>query len=380
MRLVRLVATLFLGSACSSSASAPSGEGDPKSAAGSRAASSGSSEDHGQSDGGVAHASPNGNASDAGPPDDASFANDVTPSPPPVGAGHVLFRLSDGHWHRLLAQAGNAPEDVTSSLDAFSGGSDDQMNVSKDGAWLVSIGSRFGCSAGSCLARFRADLTEGEPVTISGSAITTGDGRPAVASDGNVIVYPARGPHALDLYAIKRAPGGLWGTPVLLTGASSFDFHHDVAIAWDGSRVVCDCGADEYGAPPTSICEVNTDGSGFHQVLGPADGPDQSTGHALHHADYTPEGDIVFEADWPSEQVWKISRGSAAPVKISPANEGDDNSPCALPDGRIVSLWLGRPGNTSGGHEIKAMNADGSGTVMLLTDVDVVDIGMGCGN
>jgi hypothetical protein len=143
---------------------------------------------------------------------------------------------------------------------------------------------------------------------------------------------------------------------------------------------VFDCGADKYGAPPTSICEVGTDGSGFHEVLGPANGPDQSSQHALHHADYTPQGDIVFEADWPSEQVWKLSRGSTSPVKISPADEGDDNSPCVLPDGRIVSLWLGRPGNTQNGHEIKAMNADGSGTVMLLTDVDVVDIGMGCGN
>jgi hypothetical protein len=57
----------------------------------------------------------------------------------------------------------------------------------------------------------------------------------------------------------------------------------------------------------------------------------------------------------------------------------NDNSPCVLPDGRIVSLWLGRPGNRNGVHELKVMNEDGSRARMLLENVDVDDIGTGCG-
>ena len=57
---------------------------------------------------------------------------------------------------------------------------------------------------------------------------------------------------------------------------------------------------------------------------------------------------------------------------------GYDSSPCVLPDGRIVSLWLDRP-EGSGAHEMKVMAADGRIFFMLLPDVDVLDGGIGCG-
>ena len=56
----------------------------------------------------------------------------------------------------------------------------------------------------------------------------------------------------------------------------------------------------------------------------------------------------------------------------------NDNSPCVLPDGRIVSLWLDRPDGPSV-HELKVMSADGASFEMILPDVDVLDIGLGCG-
>jgi hypothetical protein len=345
------------------------------SAASCSSSSGGSSAGSGSS-GDPNHPLPDGQAGDGFvvPPDGGLLDVDSGKPPPPLGDGRVVVRLPDTRWHRLLAKVGSSPEDVSIGMDKISAGSDSFVNVSKDGDWLVASGSRFSCGSGSCLVIFSGDLSKGEAVLSGGTAITTGEGRPAVASGGNVVVYPAGGPHPMDLYALKRT-GGVWGTPVLLTGASSFDYHHDVAIAWDGSRVVFDCGADKYGAPPTSLCEVATDGSGFHEVLGPTDPRD-----ALHHPDYTPEGDIVFETNYPAELVFKLARGASQAMRISPADESNDNSPCVLPDGRIVSLWLGRPGNTTNAHEIKVMNADGSGTGMLLTDVDVVDIGMGCGN
>jgi hypothetical protein len=73
---------------------------------------------------------------------------------------------------------------------------------------------------------------------------------------------------------------------------------------------------------------------------------------------------------------WLLPAGASTPVLLG--DYGNDNSPCVLPDGQIVSLWLGRPGS-SGLHEIKLMNADGSAYVMVLADQDVVDAGLGCG-
>jgi hypothetical protein len=204
----------------------------------------------------------------------------------------------------------------------------------------------------------------------------TASPRAAIASGGALIVYPRQGPHAIDLYA-STLNGSTWGTPLLLTGSSSFQYHHDVAISDDGTKIVFDCGADPYGQPPTSICEVGTDGTGFRVVAHPNDGPDQSNNHACHHPDYAPDGSIVFEADYLGEQVWRKS-GTQAPVRVSPSDVHNDNSPCVLPDGRIASLWLNAPGNTRGYHELKIMDPDGSNGVMVLTGQDIVDIGMGC--
>ena len=123
---------------------------------------------------------------------------------------------------------------------------------------------------------------------------------------------------------------------------------------------------------------MGTDGTGFRVVLTPADSPGDlpDTGD-LHSPDYAPDGGIVFEAGWEGEEIWRLPAGAAEPVKITNVFN-NDNSPCVLPDGRIASLWLNRPGG-SGEHELKVMSSDGSDYFMLLPDIDVADIGIGCG-
>ena len=54
----------------------------------------------------------------------------------------------------------------------------------------------------------------------------------------------------------------------------------------------------------------------------------------------------------------------------------NDNAPCVLPDGRIASLWLNRPGSESQ-HELKVMTPDGSSYAMLVTGVDIEQLGCG---
>jgi hypothetical protein len=124
---------------------------------------------------------------------------------------------------------------------------------------------------------------------------------------------------------------------------------------------------------------VGSDGTNFRVLLRPSDAPaGYPTTGALHHPDYAPDGSIIFEGDWGGEQIWRLPPGAAEPILIT--NEfGNDNSPCVLPDGRIVSLWLERPEGSSV-HEIKVMAGDGSSFAIVLPDVDVLDAGLGCGS
>jgi hypothetical protein len=128
---------------------------------------------------------------------------------------------------------------------------------------------------------------------------------------------------------------------------------------------------------------VGIDGNGFRVVARPSDSAGAPSDSYLNHPAYGVGGAYVFEANWPSgigggqsEQVWKLQTGSAA--ALLSRDRYDDNSPCTLPQGRIASLWLGRPGNTDNKHELKIMSADGSGEIMPLLDQDVIDADLSC--
>jgi hypothetical protein len=294
-----------------------------------------------------------------------------------VNTGHIAWRSADGRIYRVGAQEGAAPEDLSARLNALSRGSNDRsLSISPDGAWMVLETDRFGIGDWTALALVRSDLSSGEAIRAGGNLIHP-EGKVAVASGGNLVVYASGdGPHTRDLWAIRRT-GGAWSTPLLLTGASPYAFHSDPSIAADGTTVVFDAGNQPYGGAGTAIAEVHTDGSAFRVVLTPAGSPAglPKTG-ALHSPGYAPDGSIVFEADWNGERIWRLQKGATVPVQVG--NFDNDNSPVVLPDGRIASLWLGRAGNT-GNHELKIMSADGSRFYTLLIGQDIMDIGLGAG-
>lgn len=294
-------------------------------------------------------------------------------------AGTITY-VVDGRAYRIIAQEGMVPEDIGRTLDSLApGGGDGLLNISPDGAWLVLETERFDpeCDGWACLAVIAADLSTGEAIRANGELVHT-EGISAVGPGGNLVVYPfADGPHDLDLWAVSRS-GDAWGAPILLTENSPYAFNFQPALSDDGSKVVFNCGFASWGDEGTAICEVGTDGAGFRVVLTPADAPtDFPASGALHHPDYAPNGSIVFEGDWGSEQIWRLLPGASEPILIG-EEFNNDNSPCVLPDGRIVSLWLNKPGG-DGLHEIKVMAADGSSFIMVLPDVDVLDAGIGCG-
>ncbi len=295
--------------------------------------------------------------------------------------GFVTYTYDGAVW-RIEATRGATPENVSSELDALAPGVDDNsLNISPDGEWLVLNSERFddACDGYACLTVLPFDLSSAEVVRAAGNVIHVNapgvDPFSAIASGGDLIVFPGPdGPNSSDLFAIRRNGNG-WSAPILLTGDSAYAYNAQPAISADGSSVVFDCGEGEYAEPPAAICEVGTDGQGF-RVVRTTEGRPQwdAVGCSLHHPDYEPDGSIVAE---PGCQIWRVDTSGGQPELVTSAF-ANDNSPCILPDGRIASLWLDRPGGP-GFHEVKIMNADGSDAFTLVQNIDVLDIGIGCG-
>lgn len=329
------------------------------------------------SDGGQASQTAGESGSDTETADDGSDSGDT--SDPDDGV--VVFSREGSVWRVNIAE-GAVPENLSSALDALSPGTEDGfVNVSPAGDWLVLHTERFDpeCEGWACLALVPRDLSEGQPVRAGGEAVHP-EGSAAVASGGDLIVFAATdGPHVIDLFAIGRE-GMAWSSPQLLTAESSHDYHGYPAISDDGTRVVFDCGPTQYGQEGTNICEVGTDGSGFAELATIDDPPGGlPVAVALHHPDYASDGSVVYEGDYDGEQIWRLLAGEEPQRVGTPVPDSTDNSPCALPDGRVVTVTyaVANEGGGQGEHELKVI--DGDEEWMLVRGGDIVDEGIGCG-
>ena len=326
---------------------------------------------------------PNTQSPDARPA--ATDADGHSPDPmlpPIVGKAQAVLQHADGRWLRIQPTAGAVFEDLSKALTQLSdgeAGQDDIISVSSDAGWLVMTTSRFGCSSTGCIAIVKSDLSlPGVLVKPLGNEITSA-GRPVIAAGGALVVFEMAGPHEMDLFA-TTLKNGAWTKPLLLTAMSTHPFNHDPALSPDGSKVAFDCGGDPYGdTAGTEPCEAMTDGSGVEVLFPLSSLPGATALGYTQRPTYMADGSVVFEGNpaGENEQVYRFVRGG------TPALVGngftDDNSPCALRDGRILSFWLGRPANTDSLHELKVMNADGSHDSMLITLENLADIGISCG-
>jgi hypothetical protein len=311
---------------------------------------------------------------EAAPPATAVINLQPTLAVPPNG-GWITFALLQGEnerIYRLPITPNGTPEDITAVLDAIAPGEySEWLNISSDGGWYILSTDRFDpeCNGWPCLV-ITQDFVSFEVVKSGGTAVHAEYS--AIANSGDLIVYKAGdGTHGRDLWAITRQ-GSAWSDPVELTTASPFFEHQPPGLSANGDSVIFACGDDPYAS--SALCEAATDGSSFTVRFQAAD-----TGRdtLLFHPRYAPDGAIVFEGEWDGEQLWRLAPGSDTPTLISA--HINDNSPCVLPSGLIVSLWLQREGNAAGLHEFKLMSADGEQYAMLLTGQDVFDIGTGCG-
>jgi hypothetical protein len=295
------------------------------------------------------------------------------------GEGQLAFALDGGLW-LMAAQPGAEPRALGPELDALAPGLDDPfVQISRDGGWLLFSSERFdsACIGYTCLTRAPVDLSDAAVVRgPDQQPIRSSDGA-AIGTGGTVIVFTAEGgPHVRDLWRIDQ-DGDLWTAPVLLTGDSPYAFNTLPQIDEPVWRVAFDCGDEPYAAEGTAVCEVAIDATGFVVLWSPAQAPaGLDPGGALHHPSYTASGGVVFEASWGGEQIWVLEPGAAEPTLLR-ADHFNDNTPCALPDGRIASLWLGNP-DGAGLHELELKSADGATADVLLPGRDVFDAVLGC--
>lgn len=293
--------------------------------------------------------------------------------------GHFTYSVGD-KVYRIEARVGATAEDLSAKLARFGTGTRDRWLVpSANGAHLVLSTDRLSCSLGECLAIGPADLSTLALVKPGGAELSV-EGTPAISRAGDAVIFSSQdGPHERDLW-LTRKNGSAWAAATLLTGSSTYPYNNMPALSFDGLRVLFDCGTEVYPeSGGTDACEVRLDGSGFRVVVRPStlSGARQPFVQFPHDS----LDGVLFQGTWPiagqsPETIW-LQPPSGAPTAIGAAFD-NAVSPCGLSDGRFGLLWLSRPGNPAGLHELTLVGRDGKLVGALTPGVDVVDIGIGC--
>lgn len=294
-------------------------------------------------------------------------------------SGHFTYGVGDRVF-RVEARVGASPQDVSSSLSRFGTGTRDRWLIpSPNGAHLVLSTDRLSCTLGECLVIAPADLSTLTLVRPGGTEVSL-EGTPALTDDGATIVFPSRdGPHETDLW-VTRKSNGVWTTATLLTGAATTAYNNMPALTFDGQRVLFDCGTQPYPeSGGNDACVVALDGTGLRTLVRSTALPNARQDFVQFPHDSL-DG-VLFQSAWPigaesPESIWLLPP-TGAPTAIGSALS-NAVSPCGLRDGRWGVLWLSRPGNAAGLHELTLMARDGAVLGALTPNVDIADIGIGC--
>ena len=304
----------------------------------------------------------------------------------PAVTGHFYYTY-DNQVFRIAAASGATPENISTLLDNNVGASADnerRINASVNGEWMTLEASRFGCT--SCLVRINKAANAGEAIKPDGNDLFL-EGLVAISASGDVVVYATSGgTHSLDLYKTTRSGAGVWGSPVLLTGASSYDYNNMPSLSFDGQTIAFDCGANrDPESGDNDACSVNINGGAVTRLVGTTPNPSgvmtPPRNTYVQNPHFGLDG-LLFEGSWPfdgkmPETIWLLPTGATTPTPIG-RNIDNAVAPCTLRDGRFGALWLGRTGNASGAHELTVLNRDGTNPVTLTPNLDVVDAGVGC--
>ncbi len=282
------------------------------------------------------------------------------------GQNHVgLLNIDTNEWF-----------DVSSYLDSeygAMGGGDRWLSVSSDLQYYLLETERpavYNGWSGLTWGTLDANGIPSEPVVVDGHPHP--EGVSVISPGGRHIAMILRddGPNFRNDIRVVARIGGVWqrGTEVTISGSSAGNNNGSPHFSLDGAKVIWNSSQD--GA--TGFDENSLDGTQFrhlldHTRLG-------ASSQAIITPSYEPNGSIIFEGEIFGEECyrWDPDNPTVDPVVIDPTYS-NDNSCFALPDGRIASFWLQRPGNVLGGHEPRIMLSDGTHQVVLQQDIDFWD-------
>ncbi len=258
---------------------------------------------------------------------------------------------------------------ISNHLATLGSGTDFWINISPNGEWLLLESTRLNndCGSWACLIYGKRDLSEFSAVETINDGLIHPEGFSAISSDGKIIMAQMSLNNRFDL-VLSRRTGNRWSEPEVITSNSPSNNNRMPAISTNGQEIVFNCGE--------SICISNIDGSSMITLINPSNRAEIT---AVGSADFDPlSNDIIFEGDDNSERIWRYNRTNST-MQLVNSTHTNDNSPCVLSDGRIASLWLNRVGNSNGSHELKIMSASALSHFMAAENVDISDLGLGCG-
>ncbi len=193
-----------------------------------------------------------------------------------------------------------------------------------------------------------------------------------ISNDGRNIYFVQNGTtHTRDIFKITKT-GLFWSDPIPLSSLSGYDYNISPYLSYDETKIIYECSNNVSSS--SAIVEVLSDGTGQIQKTSITEIVGCSQ---MKSPCYDVDGNIYFEAETSAERIWKLNVAGGNPHIINNSFT-NDNSPVTLPDGRIVSGYVG---NTT--HQIKIMNSNGLNNFMLTNDsspfLEIFDIGISAG-
>jgi type II secretory pathway pseudopilin PulG len=281
------------------------------------------------------------------------------------GRTHVgLVDLGSGSWF-----------DLTQYLDENYNdpGNDMWLAVSNDLTHYIMETERagFGGWSGLVWGTLNANGEPSKPVAVDGTVHPEGHG--TISRNGTHIAVTVRseiGNGRNDILLLERN-GNIWDrSRDLNISSASGRSDSEPQFSVDGTKIIW-TSYDNWDAGGDNIvfAENNLSGSAYRELLSATR---LGAGAKMLRPSYEASGKIVFEGEDSGEYCyrWDPATPGSDPVIID-SSYRNDNSCRALPDGRIVSYWMERPG--SAGHELRIMSADGQHQGVLQPGVDFWD-------
>jgi hypothetical protein len=265
--------------------------------------------------------------------------------------------------------------DLINSHALYTGKNKGPISVSHNGEYYVFKSERFedpsNMDGYEAITICKTDFTYFEVPKDQAGHVFHSDGIMQISNDGNTIYFVKGGmTHSMDIFKITRL-GSIW-EEMQLTGSSNYDYNIAPYLSYEEDRLLYESSNDVTMSTAISQITVNALNNSVYVSIADINGATQMKSPA-----YDVSNNVYFEAETDAERIWKINVGGSP--EIINTSYTNDNSPVTLPDGKVISVFIG-----ASTHQIKVMDNSGVNLVMLTESnsefEEVFDIGISAGN